>query len=416
MPDEKPSLFDIQYLKPETIVIGVTGSLSSGCTTIAEYLEKDRGFVLKRLSDNIRSELEKDDVKKPSPKQLQDKGDELRKINGNDFLVKLVFKGLLEKKPDKIVIDGIRNPGEIKYLRKFSNFFLIALDGAREERLKRFRLKTDPKISDQEFYNDIDERDSGKNQPPYGQNVTRCIDLADFQIINDVSWENDLTIRDNLFKKVDLLLDLINEPGSKLPSTLEIGMHFAYSASLLSPCLKRQVGATIARRIGSEKELAIAIGYNGPPTGIKTCYERYKDCYRDVLKNKAQEKIKEKLGGLGFPVEPGIKIFGSFLSDPEFKQLDYCQAVHAEESAILQIAKLGGTSLEDTNLYTTTFPCLMCAKKIIQTGISKIVYNEAYPSIEAKELLLGALGNENLVRFEGVKALAFFKLFQPGSP
>jgi len=193
-------------------------------------------------------------------------------------------------------------------------------------------------------------------------------------------------------------------------------MHFAYSASLLSPCLKRQVGATIARRIESEKELAIAIGYNGPPTGIKTCHERYKDCYRDVLKNKVQGKIKKKLAELGFPVESGIEIFGSFLSDPEFKHLDYCQAVHAEESAILQIAKLGGTSLEGTNLYTTTFPCLMCAKKIIQTGISKIVYNEAYPSIEAKEILLSALGNESLVRFEGVKSLAFFKLFQPVSP
>lgn len=55
----------------------------------------------------------------------------------------------------------------------------------------------------------------------------------------------------------------------------------------------------------------------------------------------------------------------------------------------------------------------MCAKKIIQTGISKLVYNEAYPIMQARDLLVNALGEENLIRFEGVRSLSFFKLFQP---
>lgn len=428
---EAGPLFEIQYLKPETTVIGLTGPLSAGCSTIAEYLEREKGYTLKRLSDIIRKELrEKDGIESPEPRQLQDKGDELRGTHGHDTLVRSVFKDLFEKKPERIVIDGIRNPGEIKYLRKFSGFFLIGIDASREERLRRYRIKTGSPIPDQDFFG-IDERDSGKNQQENGQNVTRCIDLTDYQIINQEAWDDDLTVKEKLFKKVELLLDLIKEPGSVLPSMQQIGMHLAYSASLMSPCLKRQVGAMIAREVESDKELAVAIGYNRPPDGVKNCFDRFHGCYRDLLKDRMENKLSEEqeklTTGLNILLEEKKELstqlnnrigesFGnlkkSFLSDPELKQLDYCQAIHAEESAILQVAKLGGVSLGGTTLYTTTFPCIMCAKKIIQTGISKVVYNEAYPVIQAKELLSRALGAENLIRFEGVKALAFFKLFQ----
>ncbi len=404
----------IQHLKPETTVIGLTGSLSSGCSTVAEYLADKHNYLLKRLSDIIRKELGKP---KPTAKELQDKGDELRKNRGNSALVELAFEELVRTSAEKIVIDGIRNPGEVKYLRRFSNFFLIGLDGPREERLRRYRIKikkedsTQREISDREFF-ELDERDSGRNQPLNGQNVTRCLDLADFQIINEEPWDSDLNVQDKLFGKVEVLLSLIAVPGSKRPSMQEIGMHIAYSASLKSPCLKRQVGATIAKQIkDKDEELAVAVGYNHPPEGVKDCFSKFRGCYRDLQKSEIYTKLKDELIELGCAgAEEAAK---KFLSYPEVKRLDYCQSVHAEESAILQISKLGGTSLEGTTLYTTTFPCLLCAKSIIQSGVSKIVYNEAYPAEESRELLLKSLGAENLIRFEGVKSLAFFKLFQP---
>lgn len=395
----------IQYLKPETIVIGLSGPLSSGCSTVAKYLSKKHKFQLVRLSDIIRQGFTN-----PTAKDLQDKGDELRKKNGAATLVEMAFRKLLKDAPEKIVIDGIRNPGEIKYLRRFSNFFLIGLDASRQERLRRYRIKTGENISDRAFF-EIDERDSGKGQPAYGQDVTRCIDLADFQIINNESWDSDLNVQDLLFKKADVLLSLIEEPGSKRPSIREIGMHIAYSASLMSPCLKRQVGATVTRAIeNTEEELAVAVGYNRPPEGVPNCYSRFRECYRDSLKTKLQDKIKSEAKEL--KAERATELANIFLAYPEIKRLDYCQSIHAEESAILQVAKLGGTSLNGTNLYSTTFPCLLCAKVIIQTGISKIIYNEAYPIEEAWDLLAKRLGEKNLIRFEGVKSLAFFKLFQ----
>ncbi len=218
-------------------------------------MAEKRSYYPVRLSDVIRKELANPN---PSGKELQDKGDELRSQKGESALVEMAIPELLKRQPERIVIDGIRNPGEVKYLRRFSNFFLIGMDGNRDERLKRYRVKMKaqdpaaPEISDQDFFK-LDERDSGKGQPPHGQNVTRCLDLADFQIINNTPWDNDREIQDKLYGKAEILLNLIAGPGSKRPSMQEIGMHLAYSASLKSPCLKRQVGATIAREINKGK-------------------------------------------------------------------------------------------------------------------------------------------------------------------
>jgi deoxycytidylate deaminase len=92
------------------------------------------------------------------------------------------------------------------------------------------------------------------------------------------------------------------------------------------------------------------------------------------------------------------------------KALDLCRALHAEENAILQISYLGGFPLKDAILYTTTFPCLLCAKKILANGIKEVVYVEPYPVEEARQMLESA--GVTLTKFEGVKAQAFYKLFK----
>jgi len=53
MTEDPLPLFEIQYLKPETIIIGLTGPLTSGCSTVAEYLKEEKGYTLRRLSDII---------------------------------------------------------------------------------------------------------------------------------------------------------------------------------------------------------------------------------------------------------------------------------------------------------------------------------------------------------------------------
>ena len=67
-------------------------------------------------------------------------------------------------------------------------------------------------------------------------------------------------------------------------------------------------------------------------------------------------------------------------------RLELCYAVHAEQNAIVQAARLG-ILLEGATLYCTHQPCVICAKMIINAGIKRIVYKDGYPDEFSVQLL-----------------------------
>jgi dCMP deaminase len=68
------------------------------------------------------------------------------------------------------------------------------------------------------------------------------------------------------------------------------------------------------------------------------------------------------------------------------RQLEHCFAVHAETHLISQAAKKG-VSLEGAALYSTTFPCSMCARALAVSGIRKLVYFSDYVLENGREVL-----------------------------
>lgn len=60
--------------------------------------------------------------------------------------------------------------------------------------------------------------------------------------------------------------------------------------------------------------------------------------------------------------------------------------VHAEQNAITFCAK-HGLSTKGCTLYTTVSPCMHCAKLIISSGITKVVFLDYYRDISGIELL-----------------------------
>jgi len=64
-------------------------------------------------------------------------------------------------------------------------------------------------------------------------------------------------------------------------------------------------------------------------------------------------------------------------------------------------------------MYVTTFPCLQCARYIVDAGIKEVVYVEAYPIKEAAAFL--ALNKVDVRPFSGFKARAFNRVFKPAS-
>ena len=105
-----------------------------------------------------------------------------------------------------------------------------------------------------------------------------------------------------------------------------------------SYCKRRKVGALIVK-----DKMIISDGYNGTPSGF--------------------ENICEDENGVTKPY-----------------------VLHAEANAITKVAKSGNSSSGAT-LYVTASPCLECSKLIIQSGISRVVYRDAYRLMDGIELL-----------------------------
>jgi deoxycytidylate deaminase len=65
--------------------------------------------------------------------------------------------------------------------------------------------------------------------------------------------------------------------------------------------------------------------------------------------------------------------------------IEYGRMIHAEMAAISDAAR-SGRSVKDSTMYCTTFPCHLCAKHIVASGINRLVFLEPYPKSYAKKL------------------------------
>jgi dCMP deaminase len=121
-------------------------------------------------------------------------------------------------------------------------------------------------------------------------------------------------------------------------------MEMARLVASWSSCFNegRAIGAVIVR-----DKRVITTGYNGAPAGMKTCKER-------------GECLRRKLG------------------IPSGTRAEICYAIHAEQNAIIQAAKLG-VAIQDATMYITHQPCSMCARMIVNAGIRRVVFEQGYP-------------------------------------
>jgi dCMP deaminase len=126
-------------------------------------------------------------------------------------------------------------------------------------------------------------------------------------------------------------------------------MEMAYLAASRANCVRRQVGAVIVR-----DNNILATGYNGPPTGAQHC---------DVV--------------------GCIRID---MNIPSGERHELCRGLHAEQNAIIQAA-VHGVSIKNSVIYSTTHPCVVCAKMIINAQMKEIIFSEGYPD-ELSELML----------------------------
>lgn len=124
--------------------------------------------------------------------------------------------------------------------------------------------------------------------------------------------------------------------------------YFAQMASLVATrgtCARRKVGCVLV----DERNHVLATGYNGPPRGFPHCID--------------------------VPCEGA--------SQPSGQGLELCQAVHAEQNALLQCKDVYAIK----TVYCTTAPCVHCVKLLLNTSCDRVVFTNDYPHSEASRKL-----------------------------
>ncbi|MCM1043934.1 MAG: deaminase [Candidatus Gastranaerophilales bacterium] len=381
-------------------IIGLVGPFGSGCTYVAkEILEKELGYRYISLSDILREEYrmtEGGNSEKPDRRVLQDFGDAVREEKGTDYLAQKAARKIKEALAEgdaNFVIDSIRNPEEVYFLKsQYVDFFVIGIFAGSDLRWKRVQDSYD---RNQGLFLEDEKRDKGE-KIAYGQRVTDAFLTSDAIILNETEIVNQNEAYKTIRAKIEKYINLfIGKATDKTPSEKEAIMAMAYSNSLRSSCLKRKVGAVIADSKGN----IFSSGYNEVPFLERPCLSMYGDCYRSVSKKGIEELFDTEQETLSKKVMEKVKL------------LEKCRALHAEENAIVNVARFGSTAaLENATLYTTTYPCNLCANKIAQVGgIQKVVYYEPYPVEEAKRILEKAGIQQEM--FEGITFNAYFRVF-----
>jgi deoxycytidylate deaminase len=302
------------------------------------------------------------------------------------------------------LLRSLKHPAEVDTLRKVYGdaFFVIAAYSARERRidtLAQVFAKSHGEMQEDKFRHEAERivvRDEAEMYE-LGQQVRDTFPLADFFVSTDDRSELEAEIR--------RFLQILFRHPSHTPRRHEMGMFQARAAALRSADLSRQVGAVVCSRDGE----VLALGCNEVPkagggaywTGdapdqrdFAVGYDSSARMKEDIIREQFQ-RLKEakwlKANKLRENVDVLMRMAlyegqTPFLQGAQITHLlEFGRIVHAEMAALTDACRLG-SSLRGATLYCTTFPCHMCARHIVASGIERVVYIEPYPKSMAAKL------------------------------
>ena len=131
-------------------------------------------------------------------------------------------------------------------------------------------------------------------------------------------------------------------------------MVMAYLVAARSTCLRRKVGCVMV----NERGHILSTGYNGVASGQPHCNQH--DSFSET----------------DYP----FQCEGAFAKSGV--NLDGCEAIHAEQNALLQCRDVQTIH----TCYTTASPCITCTKLLLNTSCKRVVFGEEYPHARAREL------------------------------
>ena len=357
-----------------------------------------------------------------------DAGDEVRKQSGDSGILALGVAAeiaALRSSPNTplqrraFIVNSLKHPDEVLRLRQIypRGFYLLGVHPDENVRTTFLNRKG---VTDDEI-DALVQRDQDEHLP-FGQRVNDTFHLSDFFVRLDNN-------RIKLDESLQRIFDILFGDPYKTPTFDEFAMFLAFTASLRSADLSRQVGAVVTKgdeilSTGANDCPKFGGGLYWPQLNQKSRkiedkidgrdYKRGEDSNR-IEQRKIIEGIVEKSVAHGIDTDKVKKA----LEQSRIRDLtEYGRVVHAEMEALLSCAR-NNVSTRQAHLFSTTFPCHNCAKHIIAAGITRVVFIEPYQKSKAVEfhtdsISVGFEPAENTVHFEpfvGIGPRRFFDLF-----
>ncbi|OTA96375.1 hypothetical protein M434DRAFT_19635 [Hypoxylon sp. CO27-5] len=325
------------------MLIGICGAKCAGKSTVAQYLIDHHGFKKLHLetpasqngTSSRASESDADpatlDVAKTSLALRLKQTPPSYTFSTSMELLDFVTKHWLSR----WVTTDIHNEDVLETLSRRPFFLLISVDAPLTVRWRRYQRRCSEQQDTEsqeplELEAFVAESDRNLYDPFLG--VLPLMSQAAVRLLNTSS---DLA---HLYASLGKL-DLTN-PVRLRPSWDSYFMSLASLAAHRCNCMKRAVGCVLV----DSKHHVISTGYNGTPRHLLNCGEG------------------------GCPRCNAGESSGVSLST--------CLCLHAEENALLEA---GRERIRDGSiLYCNTCPCLTCSIKIVQAGISEVVYSQGY--------------------------------------
>ena len=283
------------------MMIGITGEICSGKSTLASFLVKNFEFEAINLNELLLQKLELSEENKKNPSLI------LSILYSNDFastrecIIETIMEHLSNNRSKKFVIFPLNNSIDIEKLSRFKQFFTVGIECPLLIRYEFFTKKYS-KFDLQKF---VELDDNSNYGISFNSDIRKCLSNCKkifsykrpeefFDQIKSFSWTNYELIRPNWDTYFISLCEL---------------------SSQRSNCIRRSIGAVLVKNLR-----IISTGYNGAPFGAKNCFEGgCPRCYSDV-----------KSG----------------------KNLEECICIHAEENALLEA---GRSKALGSTLYTSYF-------------------------------------------------------------
>lgn len=183
------------------IIIGITGTLGAGKGTIVDFLTKENGFIHFSVRGFLTELLENENLP-PNRDNLVMMGNRIRANNSPSYIAEALY-AKAKSCGKNCIIESIRTIGEANALKQHGDFYLLSVDA--DQRIRYDRIRDRASSTDHVSFEEFCENEKREMQStdPNKQNLSACMQIADFRIQNNGSYTD-------LYQQIQHVMYVIN--------------------------------------------------------------------------------------------------------------------------------------------------------------------------------------------------------------